>query len=330
MDFINFYKNKLFSTNKDQFEALALELFHYQAVSNTVYKNYLHAIGRHKDEVKCLNDIPFLPAELFRTHEVVCGQNTAGLIFSSSSTSGAGISRHFVKQPSLYEESFERCFSLFYGEPADYCILALLPSYLERSGSSLIYMMERLIKSSRHPDSGFYLYEHEQLADLLEDLKNKDQRCILFGVTFGLLDFSVNHSFHDMQNLIVIETGGMKGRRAELTREEVHLILKEKLGVENIHSEYGMTELLSQAYSKGNGIFSCPPWMKVLVRDPQDPFCIINCGSTGAVNIIDLANADSCAFIATSDLGKVHEDGTFEISGRFDYSDVRGCNLMVL
>jgi phenylacetate-coenzyme A ligase PaaK-like adenylate-forming protein len=329
MDFRNFFKNKLFSANKDQFPVLAMELFHYQAHHNEVYKNYLNALGRDISTVNDIQQIPYLPAELFKTHKVVTGLFPEEIIFSSSSTTGTGESRHFVRDAGLYGQAFEQAFSQFYGEPSGYCILALLPSYLERKGSSLIYMMERLIKLSGHNESGFYLNEHSRLATVLGKMNEQGQKCLLFGVTFALLDFSEAHTFKDMENLIVMETGGMKGRRAELTREEIHSLLTKRLGVETVHSEYGMTEILSQAYSRGKGIFHCPPWMNILIRDTQDPFSILPHDSTGAVNIIDLANIDSCAFIATSDLGRLQKNGSFEITGRFDHSDVRGCNLMV-
>jgi hypothetical protein len=272
--------------------------------------------------------IPFLPVELFRNHKIITGNSATEMIFESSGTTGISPSRHFVSDLSLYRSSFLRSFKLFYGEPEDYLIAALLPSYIEREGSSLVYMADNLIKESLNPHSGFYNDNIEDLIITIKEAKDKNHKILLLGVSFALLDLAENHS-PDLSGVIVMETGGMKGRRKEITRSELHSILKEKLNVNSVHSEYGMTELLSQAYSKENGIFYCPPWMKILIRDPQDPLTIYNKpGMTGGINIIDLANIYSCSFIATGDLGRVHDDGGFEVLGRFDNSDVRGCNLL--
>jgi hypothetical protein len=238
-------------------------------------------------------------------------------------------SRHLVSDVSFYEQSYRLGFSEFYGNIQDYVVLALLPSYLEREGSSLIYMVDDLIKRSEHPESGFYLHNTDELAEKLKKLDASGQNILLIGVTYALLDLAEQHSF-SLQNTIVMETGGMKGRRREMIREELHQVLCQGLGVPSIHSEYGMTELLSQAYSLGEGIFECPPWMHILVRDTEDALSYVADGKTGGLNVIDLANLNSCAFIATQDLGKQYENGSFEVLGRFDHSDIRGCNLMVM
>ena len=307
------------------FEKLALEIFRYQASTNRIYRTYLEHIKIHSNDVKRLDDIPFLPIELFKSHEVICEPNHREQVYTSSGTGGVQ-SRHIVHDLSIYERSFFKGFEHFYGKPKDYTILALLPSYLERSGSSLIYMCEKLIQATGKKESGFYLNEHEKLHAQLENLEEKNQKTLLMGVSFGLLDFVEKYPL-PLQHTVVMETGGMKGRRKELIREELHHTLGTGFNQGNIHSEYGMTELLSQAYSKGAGRFSCPPWMQVTCRDANDPFS--KSKNRGGLNIIDLANVHSCAFIASQDLGKIHADGTFEVLGRFDYSDVRGCNLMV-
>jgi phenylacetate-coenzyme A ligase PaaK-like adenylate-forming protein len=259
---------------------------------------------------------------------VICKGNDNNIVFSSSGTTGNQNSRHYVKDISLYEESFFRSFEMFFGKPDDYIILALLPSYLEREGSSLIYMVDHLMQKSDHPENGFYLHEYEELSGKLQILKNQGKKVILIGVSFALLDMAERHPL-DFPDLVIIETGGMKGRRQELVREELHNRLKKAFSVDRICSEYGMTELLSQAYSMGEGLFMTPPWMKILIRDTNDPFTLIADGRTGGINVIDLANIHSCSFIATQDLGKMNKDGRFEVLGRFDNSDVRGCNLMV-
>ncbi|MFN8205857.1 MAG: acyltransferase [Bacteroidales bacterium] len=311
------------------FSRCALDLFYFQSGNNLLYASFVQALGKDSSLIHSPEEIPFLPVEFFKTHQVITGQFTPEIVFTSSTTGGSIPSQHPVRQLSLYESSFLNAFRLFYGEPSDYRILALLPSYLERSGSSLVYMMEKLIRLSNHPENGFYLYNHQELADTLLKLEKSGLKSLLLGVSFALLDFAESFPMK-LKNTIVMETGGMKGRREEITREELHAILENAFSVPSVHSEYGMTELLSQAYSQGNGIFRCPPWMKVLIRDPYDPLHILPEGHTGAVSIIDLANHWSCSFLATSDLGKLHPDGSFEILGRMDQAEIRGCNLMVL
>ena len=306
----------------------AFEIFDYQADNNPVYQCFIASLRRKKATVKTLSDIPFLPVEFFRNHKVLAEDLPVELVFKSSGTTGTSVSNHFVHNVSLYEESFISTFRLFYGEPSDYLIAALLPSYADRENSSLVYMMNNLIKRSMHPDSGFYINNIRTLILKLQKAKTNGQKGFLLGVSFALLDLAEEYS-PDLSGTIVMETGGMKGIRKEITRQELHEVLTGKFNVPDIHSEYGMTELLSQAYSKGKGIFYCPPWMKILIRDPQDPLSIISePGKTGGINIIDLANIYSSSFIATSDLGKLHDDGGFEVLGRLDNSDIRGCNLL--
>jgi phenylacetate-coenzyme A ligase PaaK-like adenylate-forming protein len=311
-----------------EFNELALAIFRYQATNNPVYGEFLRLLQKNPQHVRQISDIPFLPVELFKSKSVVTGNFSPEQVFTSSGTSGTETSRHLVRDSALYRKSYRRGFEHFYGQPKDYCILALLPSYLEREGSSLIDMAQGLITASGHPDSGFYLNDHKKLSEKLQRLEDSGQHNLLIGVSFALLDLAEQFPQH-LPNTIIMETGGMKGRRKELTRNELHNQLKQAFGVSTIHSEYGMTELLSQAYSASDGRFKCPPWMQVLVRQRDDPFAFCT-GKTGGINVIDLANIDSCSFIATSDLGRVESDGSFEVLGRFDYSDVRGCNLMVV
>jgi phenylacetate-coenzyme A ligase PaaK-like adenylate-forming protein len=315
--------------SKTDFWETALEIFNYQYNNNIVYNNFIKSLGKDGSEVKTPREIFFLPVEFFRNHKIITGDLPVEMVFESSGTTGMTPGKHFVNDLKLYEESFLRSFSLFYGEPEQFLIAALLPSYTERKGSSLVYMVDNLIKRSKNLHSGFYKSNVEELILTISRAKKEKQKILLLGVSFALVDLAENQS-PDLSGVIVMETGGMKGRRKELTRSELHSILKEKLNVSSIHSEYGMTELMSQAYSKEDGIFYCPPWMKIVLRDPQDPLTLfVESGRTGGINIIDLANINSCSFIATSDLGKLHEDGGFEILGRFDNSDVRGCNLLV-
>ena len=325
--------NLIFNIKNDAaFQEQALLVFRYQAANNPVYKQYLTTLGVSVEKVQNIREIPFLPIELFKSHQLISGKEDVQEIFTSSGTTGMQQSKHFVTDVSLYEESYRRAFHLFYGNISDYCILALLPSYLEREGSSLIYMVEDLIRRSANPDSGFYLHNHKELLLILEQLEYKKQKTILLGVTYSLLDLAelyIAENRKPLQHTIIMETGGMKGKRKEMIREELHGILCNSFGVSDIHSEYGMTELLSQAYSKGKGRFACPPWMHILIRDTNDPFSYHGENKTGGINVIDLANINSCAFIATQDLGKTYNDGTFEVLGRFDASDVRGCNLLV-
>jgi len=309
------------------FNDLSLKIFHYQFAHNRVYRQFCDLLHRNPDTVKTLTEIPFLPIEFFKSQAVVCGNPDPGIIFTSSGTSGQQTSRHLVKDVMLYEQSFLKGFREFYGDPRQYCILALLPSYLEREGSSLIYMVRELMLKSGHPLNGFYLVDHRKLRDNLILLQKQGQKTMLIGVSYALIDFTQDFQL-DFPELLVVETGGMKGRKKEMIREELHEQLKSGFGVKQIHSEYGMTELLSQAWSAGDGRFSTPPWMKILIRDVNDPLCYPEPGRSGGISIIDLANLHSCSFISTSDLGMMHKDGTFEVLGRYDQSEIRGCNLM--
>jgi phenylacetate-coenzyme A ligase PaaK-like adenylate-forming protein len=315
--------------SKKEFDKISLKLFRFQYDNNEVYRQFCDFLNKDKTNVKKIEDIPFLPIQFFKSHEVLSSKEAIQATFTSSGTTGMITSKHLVTNISLYENSYRNAFSQFYGNIEDYVILALLPSYLEREGSSLIYMVDDLIKLTNNPDSGFYLHNHEELIQKLITLDNKGQNVILIGVTYALLDLVEKQKFN-LKNTIIMETGGMKGKRKEMIREELHEQLCDGFGVNAIHSEYGMTELLSQAYSLGNGIFECPNWMQILVRDTEDALTYIESGKTGGINVIDLANINSCAFIATQDLGKKYKNNTFEILGRFDNSDIRGCNLMVL
>lgn len=311
------------------FRELSLKVFYFQATANKVYAAYLKSLGVDPANIAEPEEIPFLPVEFFKTHRVLCRNLEPELKFESSGTSGMTPARHLVADASLYRRSFTEGFNRFYGDPGRYCILALLPSYLERQGSSLVYMMKHLITQSGHPDSGFYLDDLDKLSAILQKRNRDDHPTLLMGVSFALLDLAERHPLALGEHILVMETGGMKGRRKELVREELHGILKNAFQLPSIHSEYGMTELLSQAYSKCDGLFRAPPWMKVLTRDPNDPFSLVQPGQSGGLNIIDLANLYSCAFIATGDLGRVYGDGSFKVLGRFDHVDVRGCNLLV-
>lgn len=311
-----------------QFNETALNIFRHQAENCLVYKEFIGHLAIKPEQVKHVDDIPYLPISFFKTHRVVSNTAAEEIIFSSSGTTGMVQSQHFVTDVSVYEDSFNLAFEQFYGKAKDTCILALLPSYLERDGSSLIYMVDALLKRSEHPQSGYFLHNHEELYARLVERKASGQKTILIGVTYALLDFLEAHQI-SFPELIVMETGGMKGKRKEMVREELHDILKAGFGVDAIHSEYGMTELLSQAYSSGNGIFECPPWMKIVLRDTNDPLTLLHNQQTGGINIIDLPNINSCSFIATQDLGRLSADGSFEVLGRFDNADIRGCNLLV-
>jgi len=311
-----------------EFNRLCLTVFRHQAVHNTVYKQYLQGINCDVAAVQHYRNIPFLPIQFFKTQTVRSEAKPIAITFSSSGTTGMQNSQHHVSDLSWYEQSFRKAFELFYGAIEDIAILALLPAYLEREGSSLIYMVDDLIKRSKQPQSNYFLYNHAELLQQLQQLQVKGTKTILIGVTYALLDFVEAYRI-DFPELIVMETGGMKGKRKEMVREELHMQLKAGFGVSHIHSEYGMTELLSQGYSYGDGLFQTPPWMKILIRDTNDPLTLLDDSRTGAINVIDLANYDSCAFIATQDLGKFHADGSFEILGRFDNADIRGCNLLV-
>lgn len=321
--------NKIFNIqNQKDFEQTALKVFRYQYENIAVYRKFCDLICVKIDEIKTSRDIPFLPIQFFKSQKIIANGISHQTVFASSGTTGQITSKHYVADLNLYEQAFYKIFNRFYGSPSDYVILALLPSYMEREGSSLIYMVEKLIEKSENEMSGFYLHDLESLAMHLNTLEQKNTKVILIGVSYALLDLIELKKFN-LKNTIVMETGGMKGRRREMVKEELHEILKRGFGVRNIHSEYGMTELLSQAYSNGEGLFKCPPWMKIYTRDSEDAKTFIE-GKTGGINVIDLANLFSCSFIATQDLGVVNKDGTFEIRGRFDASDIRGCNLMIL
>lgn len=315
-------------TKKD-FHRVAMKVFRFQYEHNPVYQQFCNLLNKTPEQVKTLTDVPFLPIEFFKSRDVLSSTDPIQITFTSSGTTGMITSKHHVTDLAYYEYSFRAAFSHFYGNIEDYVVLALLPAYLEREGSSLIYMVEDLIEGSNQPESGFYLHNYEELAKMLVDLDKQGRNVLLIGVTYALLDMIEMQKFN-LSNTIIMETGGMKGRRKEMIREELHQVLSEGFGVSKIHSEYGMTELLSQGYSFGDGIFECPPWMDILTRDPEDALSYVEEGKTGGVNVIDLANINSCSFIATQDLGKKYKDGSFEILGRFDHSDIRGCNLMVV
>ncbi len=316
-------------SGQKQFEKIALKVFRFQYENNLVYKEFCDLLNVTVSTVKSLEQIPFLPIQFFKSHQVLSNTNAIEETFTSSGTTGMITSKHLVTDASIYEESYRKGFSQFYGNIEDYVVLALLPSYLEREGSSLIYMVEDLIALSNHPESGFYLHNHDELIENLIKLDQSGQNVILIGVTYALLDLIEKQSFQ-LQNTIIMETGGMKGKRKEMIREELHEQLCNGFGVSVIHSEYGMTELLSQAYSLGNGVFECPSWMQILLRDTEDALTYVPNGKTGGINVIDLANINSCSFIATQDLGKKNPNNSFEVLGRFDNSDIRGCNLMVM
>jgi Acyl-protein synthetase, LuxE len=322
------FVNNLFELNGTSFNEVALQLFQFQYNNNLVYRSFCDALHIERKGVSTIEAVPFLPISFFKTHRIESTEFNPETLFESSGTSQTIQSKHYVKSLALYEEAFTKGFVKQYGLPENYCFLGLLPSYLERKHSSLVYMVQKLMEKSNHPMNGFYLNNFGELFEKLQLLEKEGQPTILIGVTFGLLDFAEQYQL-TLKNTIIMETGGMKGRREEMTREQVHLKLKKSFSADTIHSEYGMTELLSQAYSKGKGIFHCPPWMKVLVRDEDDPLHISTTGK-GAINIIDLANVYSVSFIATDDVGEVFEDGSFRILGRMDNSDIRGCSLLAL
>ena len=315
--------------NQKQFDKIALKVFRFQYENNLVYREFCNFLKTDVLKVKTIRQIPFLPIQFFKSHAIVSTTNPIQTTFTSSGTTGMITSKHLVTDVSIYEESYRKGFSQFYGNIEDYVVLALLPSYLERKGSSLIHMVDDLIQLSNQDESGFYLNNYEELIAKLIQLDQAGQNVILIGVTYALLDLIEKHSFL-LKNTIIMETGGMKGKRKEMIREELHQQLCEGFGVKAIHSEYGMTELLSQAYSLGEGLFDCPSWMQVLIRDTEDALSYVKEGKTGGINVIDLANINSCSFIATQDLGKNYANGSFEVIGRFDHSDIRGCNLMVV
>jgi hypothetical protein len=322
-------RNSIFNIqNEDDFNDVAIQVYQFQTENCEVYQRFQAYLKIDKSNIKNYRDIPFLPIQFFKSQEIICKGENAQCIFTSSATTGSVQSKHLVSDIHLYEESFIRSFELFYGNIHKYCILALLPNYYEREGSSLVYMVNHLIEKSKENGSGYFLHQNELLYTTL--LKNESEgiKTILIGVSYALLDFLDKYPI-DLKHTIIMETGGMKGKRKELLKEQLHSILCDGFGVECIHSEYGMTELMSQAYSNGKGIFTSPPWMKILVRDIHEPLRILQNGKSGGVNVIDLANLYSCSFIATDDLGKNKHHNSFEIIGRIDNSDVRGCNLMI-
>ncbi|MEO6455890.1 MAG: acyl transferase [Ginsengibacter sp.] len=328
------WENKVFKTSFYDFHKTALEIFHFQYKYNAVYKQFSDSIGIKLSEIHSIEQIPFLPIQFFKTHKIITTEFEPEIVFESSGTGNTAKSKHYLKSIELYKKSFTRSFELFYGRETEWCILGFLPSYSERGNSSLIMMVDELIKRSLHPFSGFFLNDSEKLHHTLLHNEILQQPTLLIGVTYALLDFAEKNKM-ELSNTIIMETGGMKGRREEMIREQVHKILKKNLGVRNIHSEYSMTELLSQAYSKGDGFFKCAPWMKVLLRDEDDTLKVnsssqIRSHKTGVINIIDLANIFSCCFIATDDVGKLYHNDCFEVLGRCDDGDIRGCSLLTI
>lgn len=322
-----FSADGLFELTDKDFISGAIQTFRFQYDNNPLYRSFTDTLGIQPDRVLTLPEIPFLPVSLFKTHPVRTGDFIPEIVFESSGTTGLVTSRHEVRDLSVYRNSFTAGFERFYGPVGEWCVIGLLPAYLERSHSSLVLMVHELIGQSGHRDSGFYLYDHEALYAVLQQLERQGQKTLLIGVTFALLDFAEKYAM-SLRHTVVMETGGMKGRRREITRNELHDYLKERLGVSSIHAEYGMTELLSQAYSYAEGLFACPPWMRALVRREDDPLDVMIQGE-GLLNIIDLANIWSCSFLATEDIGRIRADARFEVSGRADNSDVRGCSLLV-
>jgi len=322
------FVNKIFEVENAGFEGVAMQLFAYQYKENKVYKEWCNCLHASMKGIRTITRIPFLPISFFKTHKIICGNSQYNIVFESSGTTQSFKSRHYVKDISVYRQSFTKCFEIFYSDIKEWCIIGLLPSYLRQKNSSLVKMVDELIQLSGHDKSGFYLDEYEKLHRVLQQLEHQQQKTLLIGVTYALLDFAEQFPLK-LSSTTVMETGGMKGRRKEITRNEVHDILKMQFHIQDVHSEYGMSELLSQAYSKGEGRFYRPPWMKIFVRDEDDPLLVKETGK-GALNIIDLANVYSCAFIATDDVGEVFDDGSFAVQGRLDGSDIRGCSLMVV
>ncbi len=323
---MNHIVNNIFHLDDKSFTTQALATFRYQYLRNELYKRWVDALNIDINDVSDVSEIPFLPVSFFKTEKVLCNGKEPEIVFESSGTTQTKNSHHYVADLALYARSCLKSFQLFYGDISEWCILGFLPSYLERNGSSLVWMVDEFIRLSKHPQSGFYLNEYNELAGVLRQLKQQKQKTLLIGVTFALLDFAHQHPI-DLENMVVMETGGMKGRRKELTRQEVHRMLKQAFNLSNIHSEYGMTEMLSQAYSDGNGLFHCPPWAKMLVREEEDPLAVSSIGR-GILNVIDLANIHSCSFIATDDAAIVFANKSFEVLGRSDNSDIRGCSLL--
>ena len=323
-------KERIFNIQSSaDFTNVALDIFKHQFKNNKVYRSFCDLLYIHPSDVSKVDEIPFLPIQFFKSRKVISSIDEVQETFTSSGTTGQTTSKHYVTEIEVYKESYLKGFAHFYGNIKDYVVLALLPNYLERKGSSLVYMVDDLIRKTNNPESGFFLNNLQELTKKLIELDKKGLKVLLIGVSFALLDLVEMQKFN-LKNTLIMETGGMKGRRKEIIRQELHQILQNGFGVDTIHSEYGMTELLSQGYSKGNGVFETPPWMKILTRDTEDALTIQQPEKTGGINVIDLANYNSCSFIATQDLGKVYQNGTFEVIGRFDNSDIRGCNLMVL
>lgn len=327
---VNQLSSLIFNINSDEeFKQLALNVFQFQYSNNVIYHKWVNALKISASNVLSVEQIPFLPIQFFKNNKIISSaEHTNSVVFTSSATTSQTPSRHIVNDINLYEKSFLTAFELFYGKPEEYCILALLPNYLQRKGSSLVYMCNELIKITQHPDSGFFLNNIDELIAKIEKLKKIKQKTLLIGVSYALMDLA-DQKIKLNENFIVMETGGMKGTRKEMLKPELHAYLRQGFSNEKIHSEYGMTELLSQAYSKGDEKFQGPPWMKFLIREVADPFNLMKTGRTGGINVIDLANLYSCSFIATQDLGKLDENGKLELMGRYDNSDVRGCNLMM-
>ncbi len=325
------FRDQIFRiSNYREFEKAALEIFRVQVRENSVYRQYVSLLGVTTEDVTTVSRIPFLPIEFFKSHIIITGNDEPEKIFESSGTTGSETSRHYVTDLRVYEESFLTSFNIAYGDPGDYFFAALLPSYIERGNSSLVYMADVLIKNSRQEGSSFFLNENERLISALRNVQSAKRRGMLMGVSFALLELAEKFS-PDLNGITIVETGGMKGRRKELIRDDLHAALKVGFNVSSVHSEYGMTELLSQAWSKGEGIFFTPPWMKILLREINDPLSVFeDTGITGGINIIDLANYNSCSFISTGDLGRLHAGGGFEVLGRFGNSDLRGCNLLII
>lgn len=322
-------QNKVFNIqSEEEFNEASFDVFRHQFSNNRVYRSFCDLLNIHPSDITRIQEIPFIPIQFFKSKKIISSNDQIQEIFLSSGTTGSIISKHYVTDRSWYEKSYLLGFNYFYGDISDYVVLALLPNYLERKGSSLIYMVKDLIERSKQSESGFYLDDIADLAKKINMLDQRGRKVLLIGVSFALLDLIEKYQF-SLRNTIIMETGGMKGKRKELIRHELHQLLKKGFGVEQIYSEYGMTELFSQAYSRGNGVFNCPPWMKILTRDTEDALTIQSNEKTGGINVIDLANYNSCSFIATQDLGKVYSDNSFEVIGRFDNSDIRGCNLMV-
>ena len=322
-------REKIFEIGSESaFTVLALEVFRNQYARNKIYHEFVDARKVKVENIIRVEDIPFLPIEFFKTNDVVCGNTPPQAIFRSSGTTGMVRSHHLVTDLAVYRHSFLKGFELCYGNPADIQFLALTPTPEQAPDSSLVYMIQKLMDLSNSPENGFFLASHSGLNARLRQRRARNKKVMLIGLTYALIDFATNYP-GDYSPLIVMETGGMKGHRTEITREELHSQLCPAFGVEQVHSEYGMTELLSQAWSQGEGLFHTPPWMKVMMRDTNDPLSYVGPGETGGINIIDLANHDSCSFIATQDLGRMHYNQQFEVLGRFDASDARGCNLLI-